>query len=43
MPVSELIYRDQYHMNQEGRQIRDAGSTVGENEVPENNVVTEGN
>lgn len=43
VPVSELIYRDQYHMNQEGRQIRDAGSTVGENEVPDNNVVTGGN
>lgn len=26
VPVSELIYKDQYHMNQEGRQIPDPGS-----------------
>ena len=43
VPVSELIYRDQYHMNQEGRQIPDNVSSIGENEVPESNEVTEGN
>ncbi|HKM33738.1 MAG TPA: polysaccharide deacetylase family protein [Lachnospiraceae bacterium] len=40
--VSELIYRDNYHMNQEGRQIPDVSSSVEENEVPESNGVTEG-
>ena len=42
VPVSELIYREQYHMNQEGRQISDVGPNVDDNQIPEGNQTTEG-
>ena len=39
VPISELIYRDHYHMNQEGRQIPDADPKTEENQVPESTQI----